>query len=100
MSGIVVAVYLTNSTTNKQIWSETHRYGAKTGQISTFQEEVAYSIAVKTSGAHSVIAKTLSRQSRTIPPADLGAYEAILRFYEYANPGIIGARYSSSITII
>jgi len=71
ISGIVVAVYLTDSTTNKQIWGEIHRYGAESGQFSTFQEEVADSIAVKTIDAHGIIAKTLSRHSRTILSADL-----------------------------
>ena len=66
-----MAVYLTDSTTNKQIWGETHRYGAESGQFSTFQEEVADSIAVKTIDAHWIIAKTLSRHSRTILSADL-----------------------------
>jgi hypothetical protein len=73
MSGIVVAVYLTDSTNNKYIWGETHRYGAESGQFSTFQEEVAYSIVVKTSDAHGVIAKPCpgSRELFHLPICEL-----------------------------
>ena len=84
-NGIIVTVYLTDSTTNAQIWGDTHRCIGDPAKLSAFQEEVAYSVAVKAAGAHGIIAQTLSKESNRVPPANLGTYEAILKFYEYAR---------------
>ncbi len=82
-TGIKVAVHLTDTTTNRQIWGDMHLSALEAAQLISFQEEVAGVIAAKVAGEHGIISKTLSAESRNIPPTELKTYEAILRYYEY-----------------
>ena len=81
--GFKLAVYLTDTKTGAQLWSDTHRSTFEAAQIISFQEDVARMIAAKIAGEHGVIAKTLSADSKNKPPNELKTYEAILRYYEY-----------------
>jgi len=83
MSGIKVAVYLVDTSTNIKIWGESHLSELEAAQLISFQEEVAKAIAGKISCEDGIISKTLSIESRNKPPSDLKTYEAMLRYYEY-----------------
>lgn len=83
MSGIKVAVYLIDTSTNIKIWGESHQSELKAAQLISFQEEVAKAVAGKISCEDGIISKTLTIESRNKPPSDLKTYEAILRYYEY-----------------
>jgi adenylate cyclase len=83
MSGIKVAVYLVDTSTNIKIWGESHQSELEAAQLFSFQEEVAKAIAGKISCEDGIISKTLSIESRNKPPSDLKTYEAMLRYYEY-----------------
>ena len=82
-TGIKVAVHLVDTTTHVQIWGDMHRSGLEAAQLITFQEEIAGIIAAKVAGEHGIISKSLSSESKNIPPTELKTYEAILRYYEY-----------------
>jgi adenylate cyclase len=82
-TGIKVAVNLVDTKTNTQVWGDMHQSDLEASQLIAFQEKVARVIAAKIADEQGIISKTLSIESRNIPPTDLKAYEAILRFYEY-----------------
>ncbi len=83
MSGIKVAVYLVDMSTNMQIWGDSLQCELEAAQLFSFQEEVAKAIAGKISCEDGIISKTLSIESRNKPACDLKTYEAMLRYYEY-----------------
>jgi len=83
MSGIKVTTGLVDTSTNMQIWGESHRYDLETAQLISFQEHVAKAVAGKIFCEDGIISKTLSIESRNKPPSDLKTYEAMLRYYEY-----------------
>lgn len=80
---IKVAVQLVDTTTNTQIGGDMHRSNLEAAKLIAFQEEVARVIAAKIAGEQGIISKTLSIESRNIPPSDLKTYEAMLRYYEF-----------------
>ncbi len=80
---IKVNVHLTDATTNRQIWGETHRSELAAAPLFAFQETVARTVAAQAAASRGVIARTLSAESRTKPPSQLKTYEAILRFHEF-----------------
>lgn len=82
-SGIKIAVQLIDLATHTQIWADTNASEFRADRIIRFQEEVGRVIAVKICGEFGVIARALSNESRNIPPSDLKAYEAILRYYAF-----------------
>jgi adenylate cyclase len=82
-AGIKLTVHLTDTTTKKQIWGDSHRSDFEAAKFIAFEEEVARVVAVKIAGEHGIIAQTLSYESKNQPPSNLKTYEAILRYYEY-----------------
>ena len=82
-SRIKVVIQLIDLSKNLQIWSDTYYSEFDSTQMIQFQEQVAQAIATKIAGEYGVIARTVSVESKNIPPSELKAYEAILRFYEY-----------------
>ncbi len=82
-TGIKLAIRLMDTTSHRQIWSDTNRSDLKTAQLISLQEKIAQEIAAKTAGEHGIIAKTLSLEAKDKTPSQLKAYEAILRYYEY-----------------
>jgi len=82
-SGIKVAIQLIDLSKNLQIWSDTYYSEFNSTQMIQFQEQVAQVIAAKIAGEYGVIARTVSVESKNLPPSKLKTYEAILRFYEY-----------------
>jgi adenylate cyclase len=82
-STIKVTVYLKDTLNDTQIWSDAYQSDFAATKLIAFQEEIAQVIAVKTVGERGVIYKTLSAESRNIPPKKLKTYEAILRYYDW-----------------
>jgi adenylate cyclase len=78
-----VDVRLIDTKTNMQIWGDAHPHVLRPGRLIAFQEHVARVVAAKIAGEFGIIGKTLSAESKTIPPSDLRAYEAMLRYYEF-----------------
>ena len=83
MTGIKVTVNLVDTSTNMQIWGDSHHCDFEAAQLISFQEEVSKAVICKISCEDGIISKTLSVESREKPPHDLKTYEAILRYYEY-----------------
>jgi adenylate cyclase len=82
-AGIKLAVNLMDTTSNKQIWSDTYSSDLETLQLIVFQEKIAQEIAVKTAGEHGVIVRALSQEAKNKPQCHLKSYEAVLRYYEF-----------------
>jgi TolB-like protein len=82
-AGMRVDVQLIDTRTNMQIWGDAHPYGLRPGRLIAFQEHVARVVAAKIAGEFGIIGKTLSAESKNIPPSDLRTYEAMLRYYEF-----------------
>jgi adenylate cyclase len=82
-AGIKVTVQLIDTKTDKQIWGDTRRSDLEASAQMAFEEEFARTVAFKTVGDHGFISRSLSMESRSKPPSELKAYEAILRYYEY-----------------
>lgn len=82
-AGIKLAVHLIDTTSNKQIWSDTYTSDFEAVHLIAFQEKIAQEIAAKATGEHGIIARALSQESRDKSPTQLKTYEAILRYYEF-----------------
>ena len=80
---IKVSLYLTDTQTGRQIWSDAHHPDLSAEQLIVFQEKVARQVAVKIADDHGVISRNLSRESRQKAPAELSTYEAILCYHEF-----------------
>jgi adenylate cyclase len=89
-AGIKVAIQLIDLATHTQLWADTHESEFRADRVIAFQEEVARVIAAKICGEFGVIARAMSIESKNIPPSDLKAYEAILRYYAF------GAKFSET----
>jgi adenylate cyclase len=80
---VKVAIRLIDASTAAQIWGESYRRDLTAAYLIALQEEIAYSIVGVIADQYGLISRKLSRESRKKPPADLKAYDAILRFYHY-----------------
>lgn len=76
---------LTDTRTNRQIWSDSCRTSAETARTIDFQEQIAREVAVKVAGKHGWIANVLDRESQGGSPQYSQAYEAILRYDDYRS---------------
>ena len=83
-NSIKVNVQLLDALTYSQIWADVHHSELEPAKLIAFQEKVARVVAVKIAGEYGVISKTISNESRNIPPTKVKTYEAILRYYEWA----------------
>jgi adenylate cyclase len=83
MTGIKVTVNLLDTSTNMQIWGDSHHCDLETARLISFQDKVAKTIAGKISCEDGIISKTLSIESKNKTPCKLRTYEAMLRYYEY-----------------
>ena len=82
-AGIKVAVHLIDARTGTQIWGDMHRSDLEAAQMFAFQEQVARVITAKIAGESGIIVKTLSMESKNLPPSNLQTYQAILRYYDF-----------------
>jgi adenylate cyclase len=80
---VKVAIQLLNTSTAQQIWGESYKRNFTAADLIAVQEEIAREIIGVVSDQYGLINRTLSRESRKKAPADMKAYDAVLRFYQY-----------------
>jgi TolB-like protein len=81
--GIKVAVSLNDTQSGIRLWNDTHRCDMEAARLISFQEQLARVVTAKIAGETGIIAKTLSIESKKVPPSDAQTYHAILRYYEF-----------------
>ncbi len=82
-AGAQLAVRLFDAKKARQIWSGKYRGDLEAATMISFQEDVAADVAVRIAGDHALIPRHLCGKSRNKKAADLTAYEAMLRYWEY-----------------
>jgi len=80
---VKIAIRLIDTSTHAQIWGESYKRDLTAAHLIALQEEIAHRIVGVIADRFGLISRTLSRESRKKSPADLKAYDAILRFYHY-----------------
>jgi TolB-like protein len=80
---VKVAVRLIDASTAAQIWGETYKRDLTAADLIELQEKIARRIIGVIADQFGLISRRLSKESRKKSPADLKAYDAILRFYHY-----------------
>ncbi len=80
---VKVAIRLLDTSTAEQIWGQTYKRDQTAADLIAVQEDIANSVIGAIADQYGLIQRKLSRESRKKAPADLKAYDAILRFYQY-----------------
>ncbi len=80
---VKIAIRLIDTSTTAQIWGESYRRDLTAADLIALQEEITHRIVGIIADQYGLISRKLSRESRKKSPADLKAYDAILRFYHY-----------------
>ena len=80
---VKIAIRLIDTSTTAQIWGESYKRDLTAADLIALQEEIAHGIVGLIADQYGLISRKLSRESRKKSPADLKAYDAILRFYHY-----------------
>jgi adenylate cyclase len=80
---VKVAIRLIDTSTAAQIWGENYKRDQTAADLIAAQEEIANSVVGAIADQYGLITRKLSRESRKKAPANLKAYDAILRFYHY-----------------
>jgi len=80
---VKVAIRLIDTFTSAQIWGKSYKRDLTAADLIALQEEIAHRTVGVIADQYGLISRKLSRESRKRTPADLKAYDAILRFYHY-----------------
>ncbi len=80
---VKIAIRLIDTSTAAQIWGESYKRDLTAAYLIALQEEIAHRIVGVIADQYGLISRKLSKESRKKSPADLKAYDAILRFYHY-----------------
>jgi adenylate cyclase len=80
---VKVAVRLIDTFNTAQIWGESYKRDLTVANLIALQEEIAHRTVGVIADQYGLISRKLSRESRKNSPADLRAYDAVLRFYQY-----------------
>jgi len=80
---VKVAIRLIDTFSTAQIWGESYKRDLTAANLIALQEEIAHGTVGVIADQYGLISRKLSRESRKKSPADLRAYDAILRFYQY-----------------
>jgi len=80
---VKITIRLLDVSTGVQIWGESSKRDQTTADLIAIQEEIAHRVIGAIADQYGLIKRRLSRESRKKVPADLKAYDAILRFYHY-----------------
>ena len=80
---VKIAIRLIDTSTTAQIWGESYKRDLTAADLIALQEEITHRIVGIIADQYGLISRKLSRESRKKSPADLKAYDAILRFYHY-----------------
>jgi adenylate cyclase len=82
-AGLKVIVSLVDGLTGVHIWGDSYRTDLNPAALISFEERIASTVVSKISCEYGVIAKTLSAESKRVPPEELTTYQAMLRFYRF-----------------
>jgi adenylate cyclase len=80
---VKVAIRLIDTSNAEQIWGESYKRDQTAADLIAMQEEIARRIIGAIADQYGWITRRLSAESRKKAPANLKAYDAILRFYHY-----------------
>ncbi len=80
---VKVTIQLLDTSTAEQIWGESYKRDQTAADLIAVQEEIAHRVIGAIADQYGLIKRRLSRESRKKAPADLKAYDAVLRFYHY-----------------
>ena len=80
---VKVTMQLVDTATAGQIWGESYKLDQTASDLIAVQEEIALKVIGLIADQYGLIKRRLSRESHKKAPADLKAYDAILRFYHY-----------------
>lgn len=78
---VKISIKLTEANTGEHFWGEHYQRDLTAANLITVQEEIARETITCIASEYGIIPQKLSRESRKRKPADLDAYDAILRFY-------------------
>jgi adenylate cyclase len=82
-TGLKLIVNLVDGLTGIHIWGDSYSTDLKPAALISFEERVASTVVSKISCEYGVIVKTLSAESRRVPPEELTTHQAMLRFYRF-----------------
>ena len=82
---VKATIRLIDTTTGEQIWGESYKRDQTAAELIAVQEEIAQRAVGAIADHYGLITRRLSGESRKKAPADLMAYDAILRFYNYES---------------
>ena len=88
---VKVAIRLLDTSTAEQIWGASYKRDQTPADLIAVQEEIAHRVVGLIADQYGLIKRRLSKESRRKAPADLKAYDAILRFYHYESELTPGA---------
>jgi adenylate cyclase len=80
---VKVDIGLIDTSTAGQIWGQSYKRDLTPADLIALQEEIAQRVVGVIADQYGLISRRLSAESRKKAPADLNAYDAILRFYRY-----------------
>jgi adenylate cyclase len=80
---VKASIQLLDTTTGIQIWGESYKRDLTAVDLIGMQEDIASRVAGVLADQYGLISRRLSSESRKKAPADLQAYDAVLRFYHY-----------------
>lgn len=80
---VKVDIRLLDTSTAGQIWGESYKRDLTPADLIALQEEIAHGVVGAIADHYGLISRRLSAESRKKAPADLNAYDAVLRFYHY-----------------
>jgi adenylate cyclase len=80
---IKVTIKLIDTSNATQIWGESYKLNQTAADLIAVQEEIAHRVVGAIADHYGLVTRRLSKESRKKIPADLKAYDAVLRFYHY-----------------
>ncbi len=83
VKSVKVTIGLLDASTGVQIWGENYKRDLTAADLIAMQEEIAHRVVGAIADQYGLISRRLSAESRKKQPADLKAYDAVLRFYHY-----------------
>jgi adenylate cyclase len=78
-----VAVRLVDGPEGTQMWAEAYTRPLSAGSLIQIQEEIARSVSAAVGGEYGVIPHRITSEARSVAPAHLSTYEAVLCFYDH-----------------
>jgi TolB-like protein len=78
-----VMIQVIDASVDMKIWVESYKRDLTAFDLIAIQEEIAQNVVGSIADQYGFITRKLSREARKKVPADLKAYDAILRFYHY-----------------